>query len=67
MLNSEFFGTNHRDKKIGKDQQRDDADYDGFHVRLESVAEAHVKSAYNEEENHSSGEDDVVHKSFVNC
>jgi hypothetical protein len=58
----EFFGANHRDKEIDKEQQRDDVDDDGFHMRLKFVAEAHVKSAHHEEENHSSGEDDVVHE-----
>jgi hypothetical protein len=45
----EFFRANHRDEEIGKEQQRDDAGDDGFHMQLKFVAEANVKRANDEE------------------
>jgi len=45
----EFLGANHRDEEIGEEQQRDDADDDGFHKRLKLVAEAHVKNTDHKE------------------
>jgi hypothetical protein len=59
----EFFRANHRNKEIGKEQQRDYADDDGFHIGLKFVAKAHIKSAHDEKQNYGSGEKDVVHKS----
>jgi len=57
-----FFRANHRDEEIGKEQQRDDAGDDGFHMQLKFVAEAHVKSTHDEEQKHCDNEENVVHK-----
>jgi len=57
-----FLRANHRDEEIDEEQQRDDADDDGFHVCLKFVAEAHVKSADDEKQNYSAAKNDVVHK-----
>jgi hypothetical protein len=57
----EFLRANHRDEEIGKEQQRDDADDDGFHIGLKFVAEAHVKSAHDEKQNYQCAENKVVH------
>jgi hypothetical protein len=53
----EFFRANHHDEEIGKEQQRDDAGDDGFHMQLKFVAEADVKGAHDEEQDNGSGED----------
>jgi hypothetical protein len=45
----ELFGVNHCDEEIGEKQQRDDANDDDFHRGSKFVAEAHVKSARDEE------------------
>jgi hypothetical protein len=59
---SEFFRPNHGHEQIDEQQQRDDADNDGFHcVLLKFLAEAGVKAAHDKKQNDDSGEDDVVH------
>jgi hypothetical protein len=63
---SEFFRANHRDEKVSKEQQRDDADDDDFHMRLELLAEAHVKGADHEKQDYSSAKNNVVHNSLTN-
>jgi hypothetical protein len=59
----EFFGANHCDEQVSEEQQRDDADGDGFHRSgLKFVAEAHVKSAHDEKQNYKCAKNDVTHK-----
>jgi hypothetical protein len=63
MLMSELFGTDHRDKEIDKQQQRDDAHDDCFHrVLLQPFAKTHVKNARDEKRNDGCGKDQVAHK-----
>jgi hypothetical protein len=60
----EFFRPNHGHKQISEQQQRDDADNDGFHLSLlQFLAESHVKAAYDKKQNDDSGEDEVAHRS----
>jgi hypothetical protein len=55
---SELFGTDHRDKKIDKQQQCDDAHDDCFHhVLLQPFAKTHVKNAGDEKRNDDYGKD----------
>ena len=63
MCSLEFLGPNHGHEEVDEEQQRDDADDDGFHVSLlEVVAEAHVERAHDKKQNDDSGEDEVVHR-----
>jgi hypothetical protein len=60
----EFFRPNHGHEQIDEQQQRDDADNDGFHcVLLKFLREAGVKAAHDKKQNDDSGEDEVVHRS----
>ena len=59
----EFFRPNHRHKQVNEEQQRDDSDNNGFHVRLlQLLAEADVKSAHDKKHNDDCGKDEVAHK-----
>ena len=63
MCSLKFLGPNHRHEEVNEEQQRNDADDDGFHVSLlKDVAKAHVERAHDKKQNHDSGEDEVVHK-----
>jgi hypothetical protein len=59
----EFFRVNHRHEQVSEQQQRDQANDNGFHLNLlEFLAEADVESAYDKKQNHDSTEDQIVHR-----
>ena len=52
-----FFRPNHRHEQINEEQQRDDADNDGFHgVLLQLLAEADIKTAHDKKHDDDSNE-----------
>jgi hypothetical protein len=53
----EFFRPNHGDEQVRKQQQRDDADNDGFHsIFLEPFAKADVKRTHEKKHDDDPGE-----------
>ena len=63
MCSLKFLGPNHRHEEVNEEQQRNDADDDGFHVSLlEVVAKAYVERAHDKKQNDDCGKDEVVHK-----